>query len=312
MWLFRISRLLVAFMAPKYNVVWAREMVRSAWCSFGGFKFSSQHPCKASYNYLYSSSRGSDELFGLCRHPHVHVCTHNTCRDAQLYTHFKKKYNIERVTMILKESGDGQPVLIMLTHIYCRACGENPLSLSTQITIAMVERNQYLAQASWQPHSVSVIIVTAGLLYANVCRPRIFLPACLQSDFCSPLPLKLALQGWPIPSMFLWTQRTLLYFPTTPLSGDDALVGLPWHIRLFLNRDFTFYLSGCCYFLVFSFFYSCFCLSDHSDFCPKNSRLLSMYFTWGFTRVHGSDIKMHEGSPVILLKLHTVLCATSP
>lgn len=37
--------------------------------------------------------------FGLCRHPHVHVCTHNTCRDTQLYTHFKKKL-IKRVPFL--------------------------------------------------------------------------------------------------------------------------------------------------------------------------------------------------------------------
>lgn len=139
---------------------------------------------------------------GLCRHPHIHVRTH-TCRDTQLYTRFKKKYSIVRVTMILKELGGGQLVLIMLPHIYSRACGEDPLSSSTQITIAMVERNQYSAQVPWRPHCVSVLIFTAGLLCANVCRPWIFPTDGLQSDFCLTLPLKLALPGWPIPSMFL-------------------------------------------------------------------------------------------------------------
>lgn len=201
----------------------------------------------------------------------------------------------------------------MLPHIYSSMCEENQLNSSTQIIRAMVERNQYLAQVPWQPPcclSPCLYSWTSVCLYVLTLN---FPTACLQSNICSHLATE---AGFPlVTNIFLVSkleEHIFISWPLpplgmTPLSGSLTLSHSS-SIEILLSTFVT-----AVHFLVFSSFFSLLFLFVWSfRSCPKNSCLLSVYFTGGFIHIHGSDTRLYGGSPVPLLRLHTVLCTSLP
>lgn len=115
------------------------------------------------------------------------------------------------------------------------------------------------------PLTISLLVFTAGLLCACVCRFWIFHAACLQSDLCSHLATEADFPR--VTNTFLVSKLREHIFTSRPLPPPvmTSLLGFPDAITLFLYRDPTFYLSSCWSFSSLFIVYSCFCLSGHSD-----------------------------------------------
>lgn len=125
------------------------------------------------------------------------------------------------------------------------------------------------------PHAISLLVFTAGLVYACMCWLLVFPTTCLQSGFCSQLATEAGF-ATVTNNVLVSTLREHIFTPwPLPLS----ILGFPVTTTLFPYRDFTCYLSSCCSFSSLFSFSLLFLFVPSFRFCPKNSCLLALWLT---------------------------------